>query len=61
MKESRGKYCVGDSVTLADIFLIPQFYNAERFEVDLSKFPNLNEIRANCESMAEFKNADPST
>jgi glutathione S-transferase len=35
VKESRGKYSVGDEVTLADAFLIPQLYNAERFEVDL--------------------------
>ncbi|DBA03612.1 TPA: LOW QUALITY PROTEIN: hypothetical protein N0F65_006791 [Lagenidium giganteum] len=39
-----GKYCVGDAITMADAFLQPQVYNANRFKVDLSKFPHINRI-----------------
>lgn len=39
-----GKYCVGDSITLADICLVPQVYNAKRFGVDLIAYPRLKEI-----------------
>lgn len=60
LKESRGKYCVGDQVTLADAFLIPQCYNADRFEVDLKQFPIISEIRASLEELEEFKKAHPS-
>jgi maleylacetoacetate isomerase len=34
-----GPFCVGPSITLADIFLAPQLYNARRFQVDLAPFP----------------------
>ncbi|MGH7282243.1 MAG: maleylacetoacetate isomerase, partial [Polyangiaceae bacterium] len=37
----RGKYTYGDSLTAADIFLVPQFYSAKRFGVDTSKFPRI--------------------
>ena len=36
-----GRFLVGDEVTLADICLVPQMYNARRFEVDLSPYPTL--------------------
>ena len=39
-----GKFSVGDDLTLADLCLIPQCYNARRFDVDLSKYPNINRI-----------------
>ena len=34
-----GKYSYGETVTLADVCLVPQVFNAKRFEVDLSKYP----------------------
>ena len=37
----RGKYAYGDSLTAADVFLVPQFYSAKRFGVDTSKFPRV--------------------
>ena len=59
LKESKGKYCVGDEVTLADAFLIPQLYNAERFEIDLKQFPIISEIKSNLETLKEFIDAHP--
>ena len=48
VSETKGKYCVGDEVTLADVFLIPQLYNATRFGVEVEKqFPSIHEIRTN--------------
>jgi maleylpyruvate isomerase len=35
----RGRYSFGDTITLADLCLVPQIFNAKRFDVDLTKFP----------------------
>ena len=55
-----GTYCVGDSVTLADACLIPQVYNAVRFEVDLSAFPNVSRINELCSTLSAFQKSHPS-
>ena len=39
-----GDYCFGNTITMADVFLIPQMANARRFETDVSAFPNLKRI-----------------
>ena len=50
LSRSSGKYCVGDSITMADCCLVPQVYNATiRFEVDMSNFPNIYRINQNLE------------
>jgi maleylacetoacetate isomerase len=59
VSESRGKYCVGDEVTMADAFLIPQLFHSRRFGVDMNLFPNLVEIEANLNELDAFKNAHP--
>ncbi|WP_341501490.1 maleylacetoacetate isomerase [Gallaecimonas sp. GXIMD4217] len=41
LQETAGEYCFGNSITLADLCLVPQVYNAERFKVDLSPYPTL--------------------
>merc|ERR1712032_303916 len=56
---SGGRFCVGDSPTIADICLVPQLYNARRFEVDLSVFPNLLRVEATCADLPEFKASRP--
>jgi maleylacetoacetate isomerase len=55
-----GKYCFGDNVTLADVCLVPQVYNAKRFEVDMSQFPIISRIDAALSDLPEFKKAHPS-
>src|SRR5262245_18223322 len=52
-----GKHAVGDSVTLADVFLVPQMYNARRFEVDLSPYPKLVELDARASALDAFRRA----
>mmetsp|Transcript_20343 Transcript_20343/g.34715 ORF Transcript_20343/g.34715 Transcript_20343/m.34715 type:complete len:215 (+) Transcript_20343:49-693(+) len=54
-----GQYCVGDQVTLADVALVPQVYNANRFGVDMSQFPTINRIHAALEELDAFKAAHP--
>lgn len=54
-----GNYCHGDTPTLADICLVPQVYNAERFECDLSAYPIIQRIVANCRSLPAFEKAAP--
>lgn len=54
-----GLYCHGDTPTLADCFLVPQVYNAERFSCDLEFYPNIRRITAQCRSLAAFEAAAP--
>jgi len=54
-----GKYCFGDKVSLADICLIPQLYNAKRFGVDLTSYKTIGRIMANCEKHPAFIAALP--
>jgi glutathione S-transferase len=49
LESSKGKYCVGDNVTMADIFLIPQLYNADRFGLPLDDFPKIASVKAELE------------
>ncbi|WP_421863682.1 maleylacetoacetate isomerase [Motiliproteus sp.] len=56
---SKGRFCVGDSVSLADLLLIPQLYNAHRYELDLSSLPRLLEIEQHCMSLEAFHQAAP--
>lgn len=53
----RGRYLVGDSVTLADCFLIPQLFGARRFGVEVSAYPALLEIEAECLKLPAFVQA----
>ena len=58
-KQSNGRFCFGDTPTLADICLVPQLYNARRFQVDLAAYPSLLEIEKNCHSLDAFRKAHP--
>jgi maleylacetoacetate isomerase len=54
-----GMYCHGDSPTMADVCLIPQVYNAKRFDIDLSQYPMIQRIDEQCLSVAAFDSARP--
>ncbi|RIA93238.1 maleylacetoacetate isomerase-like protein [Glomus cerebriforme] len=54
-----GDYCVGNEVTLADVCLVPQVYNANRVNVDMSKFPTIQRINNKCLELDAFKKAHP--
>jgi maleylpyruvate isomerase len=55
----RGKFCFGDTPTIADICLVPQLGNAQRYGCDLAKYPAILEIEKNCMALAAFVNAAP--
>jgi len=54
-----GCHSFGSSVTLADVCLVPQMYNARRARLDLAPYPRLNEISACLESLPPFAAARP--
>ncbi len=54
-----GDFCHGDTPTLADLCLVPQVFNAERFECDLSAYPRIRRIVANCRALPAFEQAAP--
>jgi len=56
---STGIYCEGDEPTLADVFLVPQVYNARRWSVDMAPFPIISRINDSCLSLEEFERARP--
>ncbi|MDF1757517.1 MAG: maleylacetoacetate isomerase [Legionellaceae bacterium] len=51
--------CFGDKITLADICLIPQVYNAKRFDFSLNDYPLISDINDYCLTLPEFKKAEP--
>jgi len=54
-----GRFLAGDEVTLADICLVPQMYNARRFELDLAPYPTLVRADAEAAALAPFAAAHP--
>ncbi len=57
--QSNDKFCFGDAPTIADINLVPQVYNANRFNVELAAFPRIVAINEHCLTMPAFANAAP--
>lgn len=57
---STGRFCHGDTPTLADCCLVPQVFNALRFEVDMTRFPTIARIHAACSELEAFIAAHPS-
>jgi maleylacetoacetate isomerase len=58
-KKKSGKFSVGDQVTAADVFLIPQLYNAKRVDIDLKDFPLLAKIYENALKTEACKASQP--
>jgi maleylacetoacetate isomerase len=56
---STGSYCEGDDPTMADCCLIPQIYNAKRWQMDLSPYPRMLAIYEHALSNPAFADAVP--
>lgn len=56
---TRRGFSFGGSPTLADVYLIPQVNSARRFKVDLSRYPLILEVEANCAKLDAFRRAEP--
>ncbi|KTD13639.1 glutathione S-transferase (maleylacetoacetate isomerase) [Legionella gratiana] len=54
-------FCFGSTVSLADLCLIPQVYNAHRFHFAMDDYPLINEINTHCLTLEAFQKASPET
>ena len=48
-------YCVGETVTMADVFLVPEVYAARRFKVDLEPFEKIRRVEERCNGLEAFR------
>lgn len=54
-----GAFCFGDSPTLADACLVPQVFNAQRFKIDVARFPTIQRIHNHASQLDAFARAAP--
>jgi maleylacetoacetate isomerase len=57
--QDTGRFCHGDAPGLADCFLVPQVYNAERFNCELEPYPQIMRITSLCRELPGFRAAAP--
>lgn len=58
-RSAGGRHCIGDDVTLADAYLVPQVYNARRFGVPLEDYPVIVSVDAHLSALPAFAAAHP--
>lgn len=59
LQTTHGRYCVGDDVSLADVCLVPQVYNARRFNIELTAYPTICRVTASLSELPAFAKAVP--
>lgn len=59
-QKTAGRYTIGDTLTLADLCLLPQVYNAERNEMDLSPYPTVSRICDALKQLDSYRSSHPS-
>lgn len=59
MSDVAGDFSVGDAPSWADACLIPQLYNARRFSLDLTPYPTIARVEANCFELPAFESSRP--
>lgn len=60
LQREEGPYCFGEKPTLADACLVPQVFNAERFNVDLTEFPKIRAVNEACLALEAIAATAPS-
>ncbi len=60
LAKAPGKFCHGDLPTMADCCLVPQVFNAQRYQCDVSAYPATMRIFAECMKLDAFERAQPS-
>jgi maleylpyruvate isomerase len=58
-KETAGAFLVGEAVSVADVYLVPQLYNARRYAVPLDAYPTLLRVEAACVTLPAFADSHP--
>ncbi|XP_030414903.1 maleylacetoacetate isomerase isoform X4 [Gopherus evgoodei] len=59
LQHTAGRYCIGDEVSMADLCLVPQVHNAERFKVDLAPYPTITRINKALLELEAFQVSHP--
>jgi len=59
VNSATGRFCHGDNVSIADCFLVPQVFNARRFNVPMDRYPTIARIETACLALDAFRNASP--
>ena len=59
LQTQAGRFCFDFDVTMADVCLVPQVYNAKRFGVDMTRYPLISRIYDNCQALEAFQQAEP--
>jgi maleylacetoacetate isomerase len=54
-----GKYCNGDAVSMADCCLVPQVFNAQRYNCELAPYPRIMRIFEDCMKLDAFASTQP--
>lgn len=54
-----GEFCHGNEPTMADLCLVPQVYNARRWNIDLGAYPRIAAIETRCLGLDAFSAAAP--
>jgi maleylacetoacetate isomerase len=59
LKGKTGKYCYGETPSMADCCLVPQIFNAKRYNCDLAPYPTTMRIFDACMKLEAFERAQP--
>ena len=59
-RSTTGRFAFGDALTVADIWLVPQVYNADRFALDMTPYPTIRSVMQHLESIDAVADAHPS-
>ncbi len=59
LERSAGRYAHGDEVSIADLCLVPQVYNARRYNCDLEPYPIIRRVEEACQALVAFERASP--
>ncbi len=55
-----GRYALGDAITIADVVIVPQIFNAQRMDCNLESVPTVMRIFDHCMQLPAFIDAQPS-
>jgi maleylpyruvate isomerase len=59
VRAGAGRFCHGDEVTLADLYVVPQLYAARRFGAEVAHLPTLLRVEESCRGLDAFAKSEP--